>query len=342
MPARSGRRQQRQPGLDELRLLTKVARLYHEKGLRQPQIADTLRLSQARVSRMLKQAEELGIVRTVVTMPPGVHGDLEDALQAQYDLRDVVVVDAADSDDVRTALGAAAAAYLGVTLTRGHVVGITSWSESVLAAVERMPARGQQAVDRVVQMIGGLGVPSGQVHANRLTTEFAGAFGATPILMPAPGLVSDATVKDALVRDDSVSGVMAVWGDITDALVGIGAMEPSPLLAASGNGVTDAERAQLRELGAVGDISFRYYDADGRVVSSSLDQRVMGISAEQFFTIPRRIAVSGGDEKLDAVRGALRGGWINVLITDRTLAQQLVDVRGEPDESADGPGQPTR
>lgn len=78
------------------------------------------------------------------------------------------------------------------------------------------------------------------------------------------------------------------------------------------------------------------------MVSSSLDQRVMGISAEQFFTIPRRIAVSGGDEKLDAVRGALRGGWINVLITDRTLAQQLVDVRGEPDESADGPGQPTR
>ncbi|MEZ5089639.1 MAG: sugar-binding domain-containing protein [Micropruina sp.] len=102
---------------------------------------------------MLKQAEELGTVRTVVTMPPGVHGDLEDALvQAQYDLRDVVVVDVrADSDDVRTALGAAAAAYLGVTLTRGHVVGITSWSESVLAAVERMPARGQQAVDRVVQ-----------------------------------------------------------------------------------------------------------------------------------------------------------------------------------------------
>lgn len=122
MPTTPGRRTARVPGLDELRLLTKVARLYHEKGVRQPQIAETLKLSQARVSRMLKQAESLGIVTTVITMPPGVHGDLEDQLQAHYGLRDVVVVDA-EPAEVRTALGAATAAYLGITLTRGPVVG---------------------------------------------------------------------------------------------------------------------------------------------------------------------------------------------------------------------------
>src|SRR5919112_989137 len=80
----------RRPELDELRLLTKVARLYHEKGVRQPQIAAQLNLSQPRVSRMLKHAVELGIVRTVVTMPGGVHGDLEDEVQDKYGLRDVV------------------------------------------------------------------------------------------------------------------------------------------------------------------------------------------------------------------------------------------------------------
>lgn len=325
MPTTSGRRPARQPGLDELRLLTKVARLYHEKGVRQPQIAERLGFSQARVSRMLKQAEELGIVRTVVTMPPGVHGELEDELQGRYGLRDVVVVDAADTDDIRAALGAATAAYLGVTLTRGHVVGLTSWSESVLGAVERMPSRGQPTVDRVVQMLGGLGVPAGQVHANRLITEFAAACGATPILMPAPGLVSDAAVRDALVRDGSISGVMAAWADITDALVGIGSMEPSPLLARSGTGVTDAELGILRELGAVGDIGFRYYDADGALVRSGLDERVMGISAEQFFGIPRRIGVAGGAAKFQAIRGAARGGWVNVLITDRESARHLVE-----------------
>ena len=323
MPTTPGRRTARVPGLDELRLLTKVARLYHEKGVRQPQIAETLKLSQARVSRMLKQAESLGIVTTVITMPPGVHGDLEDQLQAHYGLRDVVVVDA-EPAEVRAALGAATAAYLGITLTRGHVVGITSWSESVLAAVERMPSGTQPTVDRVVQLLGGLGVPSGPVHANRLIMEFAAACGATPILMPAPGLVSDASVKRALAGERAIATVMDDWNTITDALVGIGGIEPTALLASSGNGVTDDERATLRDQGAVGDICFRYYDADGRPLHSALDDRVMGISPEQFMRIPRRIGVCGGDEKFDAARGALRGGWLTVLVTDRELAERLV------------------
>ena len=38
-----------------LRLMTKVARLYYEQGLRQAEIADRLDLSQSRVSRLLKQ-----------------------------------------------------------------------------------------------------------------------------------------------------------------------------------------------------------------------------------------------------------------------------------------------
>lgn len=326
MSATPGRRAARQPGLDELRLMTKVARLYHEKGIRQPQIAEQLRLSQARVSRLLKQAEVLGIVRTVITMPPGVHGDLEDRLQSLYGLRDVVVVDAADDDNIVSVLGSAAAAYLGVTLTQGPVVGITSWSESVLATVERMSSRTVPTVDRVVQLLGGLGAPSGQIHANRLVAQFADSWGATPILMPAPGLVSEPSVKEALLRDSSISNVMAVWDEITDAVVGIGGIEPSRLLLRSENGITSAERQELRSLGAVGDICFRFYDADGALVESSLDERVMGISPTQFFRIPRRVGVAGGQQKFEAVRAAARGGWITVLITDLALAQRLADA----------------
>src|SRR5262245_25501912 len=163
----------RMPQLDELRLLTKVARLYHEKGVRQPKIAADLGLSQPRVSRLLKQATDLGIVRTVVTMPSGVHGEIEDAVQEQYGLRDAIVVDTTSDADVIPALGSAAAAYLDVTLTGGHIVGISSWSETLLAAVERMPRKSIPTVERVVQLIGGLGDTGVQVQATRLTGRFA-------------------------------------------------------------------------------------------------------------------------------------------------------------------------
>ncbi|MBK9158068.1 MAG: sugar-binding transcriptional regulator [Micropruina sp.] len=324
MSATPGRAGVRQPGLDELRLMTKVARLYHEKGLTQPQIAAQLLLSQARVSRLLKQAEALGIVQTVITMPPGVHGDLEDELQVRYGLRDVVVVDAAEGDVPVTVLGPAAAAYLGATMTEGPVMGVTSWSESVMAAVKSMSTRRLPNVDRVVQLLGGLGAPSGQVHANRLVAQFADLCGAVPVLMPAPGLVSEHSVKEALVRDGAIREVMAVWDEVTDAVVGIGGLEPSPLLQRSQNGVTSDERERLRALGAVGDICFRYFDEAGSPLPSDLDARVMGITAAQFLAIPRRIGVAGGTHKVEAVRGAARGGWINVLITDLSLAQALI------------------
>src|SRR6478735_10558913 len=84
---------------EQLRLMTKVARLYHEHGVRQPEIARRLHVSQARVSRLLKQAEQEGIVRTTVVVPEGVLTAVEDELEAVYGLREAVVVDCLDTTD---------------------------------------------------------------------------------------------------------------------------------------------------------------------------------------------------------------------------------------------------
>ena len=62
---------------DRRRLLAKVARLYHHTGLRQVEIADRLRISQTRVSRLLQQAEACGIVQTVVVPLIGLHNEVE-------------------------------------------------------------------------------------------------------------------------------------------------------------------------------------------------------------------------------------------------------------------------
>ena len=96
----------------QLRLITKVARMYHERGVRQVDIADMLHISQARVSRLLKRAAELGIVRTVVAVAPGVLTEVEEALEDKYGLAEAVVVDVEGSDhDIIAALGSAGATY---------------------------------------------------------------------------------------------------------------------------------------------------------------------------------------------------------------------------------------
>src|SRR5690625_1206394 len=84
---------------DRMSLLVKIARMYHEQGLRQPEIAARLHISQSRVSRFLKEAGALGIVRTVVVPPPGTFSELEEAVQEKYGLTDVVVAGPSAEDE---------------------------------------------------------------------------------------------------------------------------------------------------------------------------------------------------------------------------------------------------
>jgi DNA-binding transcriptional regulator LsrR (DeoR family) len=315
----------RAPSPGEIRLITKVARMYHERGIRQVDIAETLHLSQARVSRLLRRATEIGIVRTVVAVAQGIHTDLEEALEQKYGLADAVVVDVQGSDhDIAAALGSAGADYLETTLTGKERIGISSWSQTLLAAVDRMQALRLPGAESVIQLVGGFGAPSAQAQGNRLLTELARLIGAAPLFVPAPGLVGSKSIRDSLFGDPAVEAVAAEWERLTMVLVGIGSLPPSPLLNASGNAVDPAEQDKLLAAGAVGDVCQRYFNAAGILVPSDLDDRVVGISPDSLRRVRHRVGIAGGESKHAAIHAALIGRWVNVLLTDTGTAEMLL------------------
>lgn len=309
---------------EQLGLLVKVARMYHERKMRQQDIADALAISQAKVSRLLKEAADRGIVRAIVDVPPGVHADLEESLVSALGLKDAIVVETDGATDVTPAIGSAAATYLAGTLKGGEVIGISSWSGSLLAAVNAMRTKLGRNSDRVIQMFGGVGSPESQLQATRLVTQLARVTGAEPVFMPAPAVVGHAKIQQALSGDPDVKAVAAQWDEITVSLVGIGTLEPSPLLARSGNAVTQSEQDELSKRGAVGDVCLRFFDGQGEPINSSFDKRVIGMTPAALRRVPRRVAVAGGISKVEAISAAARGGWINVLITDLDTAERLV------------------
>ncbi|HEU5484001.1 MAG TPA: sugar-binding domain-containing protein [Microlunatus sp.] len=312
----------------QVRLMTKIAHLYHEQGLRQSEIAAILHISQAKVSRLLKRAAEVGIVRTVVVVSQGVHTDLEQALEERYGLLEAVVADV-DGDEaaVLAGLGSAGASYLEATLSGGERIGVSSWSQTLLSVVDRLRPLRTSGADSVVQLVGGVGVASVQAQANRLLGELASLVGASPTYVPAPGLVGGAAMRQSLLADPAMENVAAHWTDLTMALVGIGSLQPSALLAQSGNAIAPADQAALLELGAVGDVCTRFFDADGHHVHSDLDSRIVGIDPETYRAIPRRVGLAGGTRKHDAIRAAIAGNWVNVVVTDLATARALLDPR---------------
>jgi DNA-binding transcriptional regulator LsrR (DeoR family) len=317
----------------EDQLLTRVARLYHHLGLGQSAIAERLDLSQSTVSRLLARARAAGIVRVSVEVPPGASPDLEEALQARYGLRQAIVVDASadDEDALLRELGAAAAYYLETTLRRGDVIGISSWSASLLATVNAMHPLARPIDAPVVQILGGVGNPAAEVHATHLTQRLARLLAGDARLLPAPGVVGSAEARRVLMGDRYVAGAVGLWDRLTIALVGIGALEPSRLLAASGNAFAPDELRALADAGAVGDVCLRFFDSAGSPVATPLDDRVIGIEREQLRRVRRAVGIAGGRRKVAAIRAALRGRWVNVLVTDRRTGQALIGARaGEP------------
>jgi DNA-binding transcriptional regulator LsrR (DeoR family) len=112
--------------------------------------------------------------------------------------------------------------------------------------------------------------------------------------------------------------------EISLALVGIGSLEPSSLLQSSGNIFSGDELKVLGKRGAVGDVCLRFFDAEGAPVASEVDRRVIGVTCEQLKRADRSVGVAGGARKYDAIRGAVLGGWVNVLVTDHVTAERLL------------------
>ncbi len=323
--------------IDELRLMAKIARMYYSQGLRQTAICERLNIHQSTVSRVLKRAERDGIVRITVSLPPGTHTDVEEALQSRYGLDEAVVVDCLDDDaQIARDLGAAAAFYLENALKPSDVIGISSWSAALLAMVNAMHPSQRFKGARVIQILGGVGSPTAEVHATQVTRRLADLIGGEATLLPAPGIVGSRDARSVLMKDRFVRQALDLFPNLTLALVGIGATEPSSALVSSGNVFSPQEIKLLAGKGAVGDICLRFFDVSGRQVITELNDRVISIELEQLRTVRRVVGVAGGRRKAAAIRGALAGKLINVLITDLASAQELLQQAGPATATADG------
>jgi DNA-binding transcriptional regulator LsrR (DeoR family) len=314
----------------DLYLLSKVSTLYYLRDQTQQEIAERLRLSRPMVSRLLRDAQDHGIVQITVSAPRGLHLDLETRLEARFGLGVVQVVageptahgDAAGPALLRRQLGAAAAAYLARTVQPGETIGLT-WGSTLSAMVQALAPLPTTGV-RVVQTLGGIGPPHAEAYAADLVRRLATLLGASAVLLPAPGVVATRAVRDALRQDPHVRAALGHLDTLDTVFVGVGSLASNPVLN-DGDSLPAGAVAELRAAGAVADVALRFYDARGDAVRSSLDERVLGITPEQLRRVPRVVAVAGGADKVDAIAAALRARVVDVLITDRGTAESLVE-----------------
>jgi DNA-binding transcriptional regulator LsrR (DeoR family) len=329
---RRDRTQAPRPG--ELRQLVQCLELYYRQARSQKDIAQQLGVSAATVSRLLKRAMDDGFVRVELDLPRTQ--ELEAALIARFGLRDAVVIAAGGRGDVREALGVAAAAHFEKVAASGMRVGVScglTLYHTVRALRERRfrdlavyPLSGESTLKLV------------DISPNTLVGMMAAKYRphVTAFALPVQHLVSLRAIereRRRLLRDAEVRAIYDAAQSVAIALVGIGQIaERTPGFCSLAESYGVSVR-RLRELGVVGEVNYQPFDAAGRLVDRpelrALMRRVLAVTGERLQELSRRddrhvIAVAGGKGKVEAVRGALRGRFVNVLVTDEDVGAGLL------------------
>jgi len=310
---------------DRSAYLARVASMYYEEHRTQQQIAEELGISRSGVSRLITEARELGIVEIIVHHPLQTSSSLEAALIEKYELKDArVLVGRMDENrgDPLKRLGELAARYFEGLLHDGMTIGI-SWGGALYEMIRAIRPRSHHNVE-IVQLIGATGAEATPTSGPILAQLLAERLRCRSYQLHAPLIVEDARARKALLRERHIRETLERARRSDIALVGIGTTRAGYYSLVRAGYLAESDAAEVRRNGAVGDVCAQHYDYDGNWLDIDLNRRVIGIDHEALRSIDTVIGVAGGVVKAQAIHGALKGRYVNVLVTDESAARRLL------------------
>lgn len=297
--------------------LLRVSWYYYKLGMTQTMIAEKMNTNRVRVMKLLDTALQQGIVEINIKDPRVNLLAIEEDLKSAFNLRDSVVVPTGNMpiEDLNEQLGMATAQYISNLFNNGDVLAV-GWGDSVSKTVKHLSL--DQIRDfHLISLSGGM-LP--------LLTEwsFFGKYLQQLKILPAPLLVSNATIAEAIYNEPEVQEILKMWKLSNYSLVGIGNLSSQATVRQKGY-LSEIDQTRLKQMGAVGDILGQFYDNNGVHIPYETDSRLIAQSIREIKNMSNVIAVAGGLDKLDAIHAALKGGYIKILVTDEEVAKALLN-----------------
>lgn len=302
-----------------IRKITLAAEMYYIYDMSQKEIADRLGVSRPWVSKLLKRAKEMDIVRIEIKSPLAGTPELERKIKERYRIERVSVIRPVVKGDY-TNISIAAANYLVSHIQPEDTIGI-SWGMSIARMIDHV-VNMQLPEATIVPIVGGAGSDAeclSNVSANRLSN----VLGTKCRLLHANAYCADQNEYQVLMSNQMTKEIINMGEHADIALVGIGAMENSRVL--DYDYVTPKDREAIINSGVVGDVAFRFIDKSGEVADIDFNKRVVACDLSALRKNARDvIAIAYGEEKAEAVKAVLKGGLLTTLFTDYDTAQLLL------------------
>jgi lsr operon transcriptional repressor len=316
-------------------LLLRVAWFYYKDELTQDEIAKRLSVSRASVGRMLDRARKVGLVSINLNADHLNAFEVSRNLRRTFGLSEALVVPdhAAETDDhhgLNARLGLGGAQFMSTHLRPGGTLGV-GWGETVSRVIAATNF-GVVGPVRMITLTGGVDayLPAFLSSNNSSPAGEAGADGDTTsaTVIPTPIVASTPELATALKAEPAIQQVLRQACDVDQAVVGVGTPTADATIVQMGY-LAAADVRLLHDLGVVGDILGQFFDSAGQVVDLPIHARRIGIELADLARIPKVVGVAGGEHKAEAILGALRGGFLDVLVTNEHTALRLLEMEHE-------------
>lgn len=308
-----------QSRVDEREALVRVAWMYYRDKLTQAQIADRLHVSRATVARMIERAKQQGVV-TIEIDTAGVGGmELTGQLRAKYSLDEIVIVPqlgrSFSGESTNSKLAIEGARYLRRYLRPNAVVGV-GWGDTVSRTLLELRTESLHGVS-FATLTGGI-----DAYTSRVSGVVNNGIAEYIRFIPSPFLASSREIARALKKEEAVRAVIDLARSADTSIIGIGGAVPNATILQNGI-VTEQQIHDFQQQGAVGDILGEWYREDGSLLELAMHDMRVGIEISELRRMRNVIGIAGGIDKLEAIRGALEGKYVDVLITTEDVARDL-------------------
>ena len=307
-------------------LLVKAAELYYYSRRSQAEIGRTLGVSTPTVSRILQEAMERGVIEVRVRDILVRSSETEATLKRTFGLVDAVVVDMpqdADLNFLRKLLGTKASELLPRFCERGSTVGI-GCGVTVREMIESLDRSRRFPDLRIVPLMGGWGKEEPERETNRLASSMGSILGCAFFYLLAPAIVSSPAVRDVFLAEPQIQLTTKLWNTVDTAIFSIGPELDAPAYSYIPREYLDLEKAA--KAGGVGDVLGRIIDEKGKELALPFNEHLMSIPFATLLKIPRRVGIGGGAQKCRGVLAALRGGLVNILVTDYETGSYILQM----------------
>lgn len=303
-------------------LIVKTAWYYYIENMTQQKISEKLGISRMRVIKLLEKARQTSIIQFKISQEKSQRLQVEQQLTKKWNLKDAFVVPTPPKEsNLNETIANAAAMYISDRLSENVFINM-GYGDTPSRVLNHLATMMELPIS-IVSMTGGV--------SYYLPNTTSNIFNAKLYLYPSPLLVSSKEMCNSILNEPVIREIARMVRLASITVIGIGGMNEEATII--NNGILNKnDFLYLSMQGAVGDLLTHFIDKDGNPIISYIDERLVSTSLSTLRELNNVIGVSGGPCKVEAIRAALRGRYLDILITDEETAFSLIQTEEDLQE----------